>query len=449
MDEIVFSNEAYNAIIEESFAFDPDETGGILLGHKSNDVWFVMKMIPSGFNENKVHHSRALFKYDKDYVNYTMEKVSQNYAEPLEVLGLWHRHPDNFEHFSSTDDGTNIDFATKYCHFGHFAISGLVHVDPRFRLDMYLVGPRSRSLYEKLPFYVGDYLIPEEYTLLKHIGVNNEEVGADLNPMGPRRRRRPVEGPVGPCQTPRKEEEEPLDGNPGTGSATSGRPDASSSRDVAESGRPLSIQRNLQTVMSPADEMPEVQAPRGGSPRQKGVEEESVRSKNSAAKGSGAGNARGKSAGRSTPEDKAPQPEGTDEVQAELKSILHTGEGILKKNAKTLIFIFLLLLCFLSYKRIYNTLKQSFGKKEIQAAVRPGASNAAATRAQQEKLMLVLPRTYGRQGWASLHTLGWTATDKKKTYIVMEYSGKQTPAEALRSLGTWMEDIYLNTDSDE
>lgn len=401
MDEIVFSNEAYNAIIEESFAFDPDETGGILLGHKSNEVWFVMKMIPSGFNENKVHHSRALFKYDKDYVNYTMEKVSQNYAEPLEVLGLWHRHPDGFEHFSSTDDGTNIDFATKYCHFGYFAISGLVHVDPRFRLDMYRVDPRSPSLYEKLPFYVGDYLIPEEYTLLKHIGVNNEEVSAELNPMGPRRRRRPVDGPVGPGQTPREEE-----------------------APTAEPEPTLSIQRNLETVMPPADEATEENMRGEGSARKKGP--------------------RGK-----TPEGKAPKPEGTDEVQAELKSILHTGGTVIKKNAKTLIFIFLLLLCFLSYKRIYNTLKQAFGEKELQAAARPGAPDAVATRVPREKLMLVLPRTAGGGEWASLHTLGWTATDKKKTYVVMEYSGKLTPAEAIRSLDTWMKDVYLNTDSDE
>lgn len=30
---VVFSNKAYNAIIRESFAKDPVETGGILLGH--------------------------------------------------------------------------------------------------------------------------------------------------------------------------------------------------------------------------------------------------------------------------------------------------------------------------------------------------------------------------------------------------------------------------------
>lgn len=158
---IVFSNKAYNAIIDETFRKDPIETGGILLGHRLDcGAWLVMEVIPPGFSSI---HQYAYFEPNADFVNYLMDSVSSKYNIPLELLGLWHRHPGSMDVFSGTDDATNLAYA-KLHPYG--AISGLVNVDPNFRLTMRHV---SNPLhYEIVDVEVGDDLIPEDYFKLRH-----------------------------------------------------------------------------------------------------------------------------------------------------------------------------------------------------------------------------------------------------------------------------------------
>lgn len=158
---IVFSDKAYNAIIDETFRKDPIETGGILLGHVlDNGIWVVMEVIPPGIDSV---HQYAYFEYDEKFVNYLAESVATKYENKLELLGLWHRHPGSMDTFSGTDDGTNRIFASlRSCG----AISGLVNVDPKFRLTMRHVANPLR--YEIVNFEVGDDLIPEEYFKLRH-----------------------------------------------------------------------------------------------------------------------------------------------------------------------------------------------------------------------------------------------------------------------------------------
>ena len=136
---VVFSNKAYNAIIRESFDKDPVETGGILLGHiLDNGVWIVMEVLPPGI---KCIFERAYFEYDDAFVNYLAQSVANQYKIPLELLGLWHRHPGSMDVFSSTDDGTNTTFALQN---PSGVISGLVNIDPQFRLTMYhMENPRN------------------------------------------------------------------------------------------------------------------------------------------------------------------------------------------------------------------------------------------------------------------------------------------------------------------
>ena len=51
---VVFSDKAYNAIIRETFEWDPVETGGILLGHiLDNGCWIVMEVLPPGYGEGR------------------------------------------------------------------------------------------------------------------------------------------------------------------------------------------------------------------------------------------------------------------------------------------------------------------------------------------------------------------------------------------------------------
>ena len=158
---IVFSNKAYNAIIDETIKKDPIETGGILLGHVlDNGTWIVMEVLPPGIHST---HQYAYFEYDEDFVNYLANSVASKYEQELSLLGLWHRHPGSMDYFSGTDDGTNAKFAAiSPCG----AISGLVNVDPKFRLTMRHVSYPLQ--YDIVDFEVGDDIIPESYFELKH-----------------------------------------------------------------------------------------------------------------------------------------------------------------------------------------------------------------------------------------------------------------------------------------
>ncbi len=166
---IVFSNKAYNAIIRESFDKDPVETGGILLGHVlDNGMWIVMEVLPPGIH---CIFERAYFEYDDAFVNYLAQSVANQYKIPLELLGLWHRHPGSMDFFSATDDQTNATFAAQN---SYGVISGLVNLDPKFRLTMYHLGRATapisgaRPRYEKIPIEVGDDIIPEDYFELRY-----------------------------------------------------------------------------------------------------------------------------------------------------------------------------------------------------------------------------------------------------------------------------------------
>jgi len=175
-ETVIISSKAYNAMIRESFAKHPVETGGILLGYiLDNGLWVVMEMIPPGING--VFQS-AYFEYDQDFVNYLGTSVANQYKEPLQVLGLWHRHPGSMDYFSSTDDGTNSEFASKN---PYGVISGLVNIDPAFRLTMYHLdhndGVRPRNIaYTNVDVEVGDDLIPERFFELRYVDNERSEL---------------------------------------------------------------------------------------------------------------------------------------------------------------------------------------------------------------------------------------------------------------------------------
>lgn len=190
---VIFSNKAYNAIIQETFDKHPVETGGILLGHVVDDAWVVMEVLPPGINSVFEY---AYFEYDHQFVNYLAVKVASKYKCPLSLLGLWHRHPGSMDVFSQTDDGTNRKFA-KLSDRG--AISGLVNVDPNFRITMYYLSkeekptsPFERPNYSVVDIEVGDDIIPEHFFELKfcnhdNIDLHPRPIGYKSEPLGEER----------------------------------------------------------------------------------------------------------------------------------------------------------------------------------------------------------------------------------------------------------------------
>jgi len=189
---VVFSDKAYNAIITETFEWDPVETGGILLGHiLDNGCWIVMETLPPGYGESnegdRVFHEYGYFEYNQKFVNYLVKSVSEQYQIPLELLGLWHRHPGSMDTFSGTDDRTNSTFASLN---PYGAISALVNVDPQLRMTMYhLPNDINRNRitghlnYQCVDVEVGSDLIPEDYFKLRYYtGEENS-----LHPYAPQR----------------------------------------------------------------------------------------------------------------------------------------------------------------------------------------------------------------------------------------------------------------------
>lgn len=192
---VVFSDKAYNAIIRETFEWEPVETGGILLGHVlDNGCWIVMEVLPPGYGEGRegdnVYHEMGYFEYNRKFVNYLAKSVAEQYEIPLELLGLWHRHPGGMDHFSGTDDGTNSTFAAQN---PHGVISGLINVDPQLRMTMYYLAHSEargygRPNYQRVDIEVGSDLIPEEYFKLRYY----QDAERDLHPYAPQRSNRPT-----------------------------------------------------------------------------------------------------------------------------------------------------------------------------------------------------------------------------------------------------------------
>jgi hypothetical protein len=176
---VYISTRATNKIITETFSKIQTETGGILLGTIHEGIWHVIESIDPG---PRSIFTPSYFEYDTDYVNHLAKVVSREYRTELRLLGLWHRHPGSFDSFSSTDDQTNTAFS-KLSPFG--AISGIVNLDPKFRMTMYHVA-NSPLHYKKVGLDYGDRFIPDELNALKHsnaklIPIYNEEYQDEYN----------------------------------------------------------------------------------------------------------------------------------------------------------------------------------------------------------------------------------------------------------------------------
>ena len=157
---VVFSERAFISLLVETQEKITTETGGVFLGYRKGDIWYVVESIDPG---PKSIFQPAYFEYDQAYVNHLINKVSRIYKTQLDLIGLWHRHPGSFDCFSGTDDVTNTSFA-EIDEDG--TISGLVNIDPNFRLTMYEV--KLPLKYKKIPIVVGDVYIPYDLLALRN-----------------------------------------------------------------------------------------------------------------------------------------------------------------------------------------------------------------------------------------------------------------------------------------
>ena len=156
---VVFSSRAFTGVMSETLEKLSTETGGLFLGAVDKGTWYVVEAIDPG------PHSIfqvAYFEYDQKYTQHLINKIANLYEADLHLIGLWHRHPGSMDVFSRTDDGTNSKYAAMR---PQGAISALVNIDPRFRLTMYHVEQPCR--YHKIPFEVGDSLLPPHLLRLK------------------------------------------------------------------------------------------------------------------------------------------------------------------------------------------------------------------------------------------------------------------------------------------
>ncbi len=167
--KVIFSKRAMTALLVETREKIATETGGVFLGKYLDGIWYVVETIDPG---PKAIFKTAYFEYDQDYINHLINKISRLYSQQLDLVGLWHRHPGSLDSFSVTDDGTN----SKYAELSPSgAISGLVNIDPAFRLTMYHVSLPLN--YEKIEWMVDDELIPAEIQCLKETELLVAQIG--------------------------------------------------------------------------------------------------------------------------------------------------------------------------------------------------------------------------------------------------------------------------------
>lgn len=147
-EKIVFSQRAFLSLVCEVAEHPNTETGGLFLGYRNDDSWYVIETIDPG---PMAIRQPAYFEYDKPYAEHLLNKQARLYKDTPAVLGLWHRHPSSFDRFSNTDDLTNAKFAEQ-C--GPEIISALVNIDPEFRLTVYLA--KMPLSYKKVDYCVED-----------------------------------------------------------------------------------------------------------------------------------------------------------------------------------------------------------------------------------------------------------------------------------------------------
>jgi integrative and conjugative element protein (TIGR02256 family) len=152
---IYISDRALSDIVTETVEHLHTETGGVLLGLRTAKAWYVIESLDPGPGAILQH---AFFEYNHEYLTHLANKVARRYHTKLRLLGLWHRHPGSLDSFSRTDDGTNLRYAEM---LDGQAISGLINLDPDFRMTFYRVETQPLD-YTRLSVRTGDDHFPRD-----------------------------------------------------------------------------------------------------------------------------------------------------------------------------------------------------------------------------------------------------------------------------------------------
>ena len=143
---VFFSEDAFRDILLETHERIYTETGGVMLGKIYDDNWIVLEVVDPGPNS---YFDRTLFEYDNEYQEHLANKIARRYSS-LELLGLWHRHPDHLNDFSYTD----FETFRKFVSFENRGIlSGLVNFVPNFQFTLYYVN-RNFTLYHEVEYQI-------------------------------------------------------------------------------------------------------------------------------------------------------------------------------------------------------------------------------------------------------------------------------------------------------
>lgn len=151
--KVVLSNRAYSQIYSETYSKIRTETGGLLLGHFENGIWYVVEASDPGINAT---FTTSYHEGDDVYENHICGVISRMYKHPLVFLGMWHRHPGSLDVFSGTDDQTNYKYAESA---GNGCISALINIDPDLRITFYYAEQgryQGDVFYTKVDVEVGD-----------------------------------------------------------------------------------------------------------------------------------------------------------------------------------------------------------------------------------------------------------------------------------------------------
>lgn len=148
--KVVISDKAYASMVAESLSRDPLETGGILLGHYKDGIWYVVESTDPGLNTS---HTTVHHEMDQQYHNHIYPVISRLYEKDLLLLGLWHRHPGSFNKFSADDNRTNSEYA-KVIENG--ALSFLINLAPETLLTCYYLDYCDTGAYFQPQVEIGD-----------------------------------------------------------------------------------------------------------------------------------------------------------------------------------------------------------------------------------------------------------------------------------------------------
>lgn len=85
------SMRAQTAMNNELRRFPETETGGLLLGYSDTKKGVQILEATDGGYRNVLHEKTA-FEYDIPYVEHICTILSELYAPPLDIVGVWHKH---------------------------------------------------------------------------------------------------------------------------------------------------------------------------------------------------------------------------------------------------------------------------------------------------------------------------------------------------------------------